>query len=43
MHDVSGVQNFPTVGLIDGLFRESLEETDMGFDREVEMIERARP
>lgn len=34
----SGVQNFPTVGLIDGLFRESLEETDMGFDREVEMI-----
>ena len=37
----SGVQNFPTVGLIDGLFRESLEETDMGFDREVEMIARA--
>ena len=37
----SGVQNFPTVGLIDGLFRESLEETGMGFDREVEMIARA--
>jgi predicted TIM-barrel enzyme len=37
----SGVQNFPTVGLIDGQFRESLEETDMGFDREVEMIARA--
>ena len=37
----SGVQNFPTVGLIDGLFRESLEETDMGFDHEVEMIARA--
>jgi predicted TIM-barrel enzyme len=37
----SGVQNFPTVGLIDGLFRESLEETEMGFDREVEMITRA--
>lgn len=37
----SGVQNFPTVGLIDGLFRESLEETDMGFEREVEMIARA--
>jgi predicted TIM-barrel enzyme len=35
------VQNFPTVGLIDGQFRESLEETDMGFDREVEMIARA--
>jgi predicted TIM-barrel enzyme len=37
----SGVQNFPTVGLIDGQFRESLEETGMGFDREVEMIARA--
>jgi predicted TIM-barrel enzyme len=37
----SGVQNFPTVGLIDGRFRESLEETGMGFDREVEMIARA--
>ena len=34
----SGVQNFPTVGLIDGQFRESLEETGMGFDLEVEMI-----
>src|SRR5499433_2974587 len=31
----SGVQNFPTVGLIDGLFRQNLEETDMGFEREV--------
>lgn len=38
----SGVQNFPTVGLIDGLFRQNLEETDMGFDREVEMIRLAR-
>ena len=37
----SGVQNFPTVGLIDGHFRESLEETGMGFDREVEMIAQA--
>ena len=37
----SGVQNFPTVGLIDGQFRESLEETGMGFDLEVEMISRA--
>lgn len=37
----SGVQNFPTVGLIDGRFRESLEETGMGYDREVEMIARA--
>jgi predicted TIM-barrel enzyme len=34
----SGVQNFPTVGLIDGVFRQNLEETDMGFEREVEMI-----
>jgi predicted TIM-barrel enzyme len=34
----SGVQNFPTVGLIDGVFRQNLEETDMGFDHEVEMI-----
>jgi predicted TIM-barrel enzyme len=34
----SGVQNFPTVGLFDGTFRQNLEETGMGFDREVEMI-----
>jgi predicted TIM-barrel enzyme len=38
----SGVQNFPTVGLIDGTFRQGLEETGMGFDREVEMIAQAR-
>jgi predicted TIM-barrel enzyme len=38
----SGVQNFPTVGLIDGRFRANLEETDMGYAREVEMIARAR-
>ncbi len=37
----SGVQNFPTVGLIDGRFRESLEETGMGFAQEVEMISQA--
>jgi len=37
----SGVQNFPTVGLIDGNFRESLEETGMGYAEEVEMIARA--
>ncbi|MDQ7907545.1 phosphoenolpyruvate hydrolase family protein [Phytohabitans sp. ZYX-F-186] len=36
-----GVQNFPTVGLIDGLFRQSLEETGMGYDKEVEMIREA--
>lgn len=33
----AGVQNFPTVALIDGLFRQGLEETGMGFDLEVEM------
>ena len=38
----SGVQNFPTVGLIDGLFRQNLEETGMGYELEVEMIRRAR-
>lgn len=38
----SGVQNFPTVGLIDGVFRTNLEETGMGYSHEVEMIERAR-
>ena len=38
----SGIQNFPTVGLIDGNFRANLEETDMGYDLEVEMIARAR-
>jgi len=39
---VSGVQNFPTVGLIDGRFRAGLEETGMGYAREVEMIAKAR-
>ncbi len=34
----AGVQNFPTVGLIDGVFRQNLEETDMGYGLEVEMI-----
>lgn len=34
----SGVQNFPTVGLIDGTFRTNLEETGMGFGHEVDMI-----
>lgn len=34
----AGVQNFPTVGLIDGVFRKNLEETGMGFGLEVEMI-----
>ena len=38
----AGVQNFPTVGLIDGLFRQNLEETGMGYGLEVEMIRAAR-
>jgi len=38
----SGVQNFPTVGLIDGSFRQGLEETGMGFAKEVDMIATAR-
>lgn len=38
----SGVQNFPTVGLIDGVFRQNLEETGMGYGLEVEMIRKAR-
>lgn len=37
----SGVQNFPTVGLIDGQFRQNLEETDMGYGFEVDMIRTA--
>ncbi|KAL6629980.1 hypothetical protein ACP70R_029745 [Stipagrostis hirtigluma subsp. patula] len=36
-----GVQNFPTVGLFDGNFRQNLEETGMGYSLEVEMISRA--
>jgi predicted TIM-barrel enzyme len=37
----AGVQNFPTVGLCDGHFRQNLEETGMGYDLEVEMIKKA--
>jgi predicted TIM-barrel enzyme len=37
----SGVQNFPTVGLIDGIFRANLEETGMGYSLELEMIRKA--
>src|SRR5262249_35271323 len=38
----AGVQNFPTVGLIDGVFRQNLEETGMGYGLEVEMVALAR-
>ena len=34
----SGIQNFPTVGLFEGVFRRNLEETGMGYDLEVEMV-----
>jgi len=34
----AGIQNFPTVGLIDGMFRENLEETGMGFGLEIDLI-----
>lgn len=37
----AGVQNFPTVGLFDGNFRQNLEETGMGYSLEVEMIAKA--
>ncbi len=38
----AGVQNFPTVGLVDGVFRQGLEETGMGYGVEVDMIAQAR-
>jgi predicted TIM-barrel enzyme len=38
----AGVQNFPTVGLIDGAFRQNLEETGMSYDAEVEVMRKAR-
>jgi predicted TIM-barrel enzyme len=38
----SGIQNFPTVGLIDGVFRANLEETGMGYGLEVDLIRLAR-
>jgi predicted TIM-barrel enzyme len=37
----SGAQNFPTLGLIDGVFRKNLEETGMGYGLEIDMIRRA--
>ncbi len=39
---IAGVQNFPTVGLIDGVFRQNLEETGMSYALEVDMIRMAR-
>lgn len=38
----AGIQNFPTVGLIDGMFRANLEETGMGFGLEIDLIAAAR-
>ena len=37
----AGIQNFPTVGLIDGIFRKNLEETGMGFQLEIDTIQEA--
>ncbi|MEL5939218.1 phosphoenolpyruvate hydrolase family protein [Tetragenococcus halophilus] len=37
----AGVQNFPTVGLIDGTFRQNLEETGMGYNLEIDMVRKA--
>lgn len=37
-----GVQNFPTVGLVDGTFRRNLEATGMSYQKEVEMVQTAR-
>lgn len=37
----SGIQNFPTVGLIDGLFRANLEETGMGYGHEIDVVKKA--
>jgi predicted TIM-barrel enzyme len=39
--DFTGAQNFPTVGLIDGVFRQNLEEIGMNYEKEVEMIKLA--
>lgn len=39
---IAGIQNFPTVGLIDGNFRANLEETGMGFQLEIDLIAAAR-
>ncbi len=43
LHDLgfSGIQNFPTVGLIDGIFRANLEETGMGYQHEIDIIAEA--
>lgn len=38
----SGIQNFPTVGLFEGVFRQNLEETGMGYGLEVDLVRRAR-
>jgi len=38
----AGIQNFPTVGLIDGVFRQNLEETGMSYAKEIEVVKKAR-
>ena len=34
----SGIQNFPTIGIMDGIFRANLEETDLGFAKEIDLV-----
>lgn len=41
-HGVSGVQNFPSVGLVDGIFRRQLEESGLGFAADVALVHAAR-
>jgi transcriptional regulator with PAS, ATPase and Fis domain len=41
-HGISGVTNFPSVGFYDGAFRAAIEESGLGFDREVEMLTRSK-
>ena len=39
---IAGITNFPSVGFIDGVYREALEENGLGFDREIELLRKAR-
>jgi len=41
-YGIAGVTNFPSVGFYDGKFREAIESSGLGFDREVEMLKRAK-
>lgn len=41
-YEIAGITNFPSVGFIDGQYREALEEAGLGFDREIEMLRAAK-